>query len=116
MRVVNGKAYSAFKECGWNSGDRAHTSGGHELSSISRYSITFALKTKMNNLFGKADGGSGGDCTNDSVSGDGGVNSLAAKMMERCFIIDMEDSDPENTAYAGRFGGFLQSLMKSKKD
>ena len=79
------------------------------------YSVNFALNTKMNNLFGAAKGGSGGDCKNDSGGGDGDVNSIAATMMERCFIIEKEDGDPDNAAFAGRFDGFLQSLMKSKK-
>ena len=123
VRVVNGKAYAACKYCGWNSGNRAQTSGGHELSSMSGYSVTFALKNKMNKLLGSADGGSGGDITNDSggggggvgVGGDGDVNVFAAKMMEICFIIEKEYSDPENAEFTGRFGGFLQSLIQFKK-
>ena len=83
---------------------------------MSGYSITFALKTKMNNLLGASDGGSGSDLANDSGGGYGSVNSLSAKMMDRCFIIEKEDSNPDNAAFAGRFGGFLQSLMKSKKN
>ena len=43
---------------------------------------------------------------------EGGVNILAAKMMERCFIIEKEDSEPDNAVFAGIFGGFLQSLIK----
>ena len=43
---------------------------------------------------------------------EGGVNSLAAKMMERCFIIEKEDSKPDNAVFAGILGGFLQSLIK----
>ena len=58
---------------------------------MSGYSITFVLKTKINNLLGAADGSSGGDSTNDSGCLDGGLNSLVAKMIERCFIIDKED-------------------------
>ena len=59
--VVNGKAYAACKDCGWNSGDRSHTSGGHELSSMRRYPVTFKLKTNMNKLLGASEGGSDGD-------------------------------------------------------
>ena len=53
---------------------------------------------------------------NDSGSGNGGVNSLAVAIMERCLIIEKEDSNPENTAFAGILGGLLQSFMKLKKD
>ena len=87
VSVVNGKEYDAYKDCGWNSGNRSYTSGVHEISSMSEYSVTFALKTKMNNLLGAAKGDSGGDRTNDSGDGNGGMNSLAATMMEICFII-----------------------------
>ena len=79
---------------------------------MSGYSVTFALKTNMNKLLGTANGGSGSDCTNVSGGSDGSANSLATTMMEICFIIDKEDSDPENVAFAGIFGGFLQSLMR----
>ena len=112
MRVVNGKAYAPCKDCGLNSGDRAHTSGGHEISSMSRYSVNFALKTKMNKILDAADSDSGGDYTNGSGGGNGGVNILAATMMERCLIIGKEYSNPDNAAFAGRFGGFLQFLIK----
>ena len=54
---------------------------------MSGYSVTFALKTNMNNILGAAYGSSGSDFTIDSSSGYGGVNSLAATMMEICFII-----------------------------
>ena len=87
VNVVNGKTYTACKDYGWNSGDRVHTSGGHEISSMIRYSITFALKTKTNNLLGAADGDIGGDCTNDSGGGNGVMNSLTAIMMDIFFII-----------------------------
>ena len=116
MNVVNGKTYTACKDYGWNSGDRVHTSGGHEISSMIRYSITFALKTKTNNLLGAADGDIGGDCTNDSGGGNGVMNSLTAIMMDIFFIIEKEDSDPDNAAFSGIFGEFLQFLMKPKKD
>ena len=112
MRVVNGKAYTACKDCGWNSGDRAHMSGGHKLSITSGYSVNFVLKTKMDNLLGAADGGSGGDCTNDSGGGGGGMNILAAKIMEICFIIEKEYRNPDNAEFSGEFCGFLQSSMK----
>ena len=82
---------------------------------MSGYSFTFVLKTKMNHLLVAAYGGSGGDRINDSGGGNGDVNSLAATMMEICFNIEKEDSDPENAAFAGKFGGFLQSSIKSKK-
>ena len=101
--VVNGKAYTVCKDCGWNSGDLALTSGGHELSRMSGYSVTFSLKTNMNNLLGAAEGGSGGDCMNDSSVVNGGMNSLAVIMMEICFIIGKEDSNPDNAAFAGIF-------------
>ena len=109
--IVNSKDYSACKDCGCNSGERAHTSDRHEIYSMRGYSVTFALKTKMNNLLGAADGSSGSDHTSGSGSGYGGVNSLAVTMVERCFIIDEEDSDPGNVAFAGKSGRFLQSLM-----
>ena len=80
-----------------------------------RYSVTFEFKSNMNNLLGAAEGGSGGDGKSDSGGGDGGVNSIAATMMKRCFIIEKEDSDPDNAAFTGRFGGFFQYFMKSKK-
>ena len=83
VRVVNGKAYAACKYCVCNSGNCAQTSVGHELSRMSGYSVTFALKTKMNKILGAADGVSCGDSTNDSGGGNGDVNSFAAKMMER---------------------------------
>ena len=70
----------------------------------------------MNYLLGASNGGSGGDRTNYGCDDNGGVNSLAAKMMERCFIIEKEDSDPDNAVFAGKFGGFFQSLMRSKED
>ena len=79
---------------------------------MSGYYVTFVLKTNMNKLLGAADGGSGSDSMNDSGGGNGDVNSFAAKMMERCFIIEKEYIDPENAAFTGRFGGFFQSLMK----
>ena len=74
---------------------------------MSGYSFTFALKTKLNKLLGAVEGGSGSDCTNDSSGGNGGVNSLAATTMERCFIIEKEDINPDNAAFAGILGGFL---------
>ena len=72
-----------------------------------RYSFTFALKTKMNNVLGVAKDSSGGDCTNESGGGNGGVNSLSTTMMDRCFIIEKEYMEPDNAAFAGRLGGFL---------
>ena len=110
--VVNSKTYTTCKDCLWNSGDRAHTSVSHELSSMSRYSVTFALNTNMNNLLGAANVSSGSDHMSDNGSGDGSVNSLAATMMDTCFIIEKDDSDPYNAAFAGKSGGFLQYLMK----
>ena len=77
-----------------------------------QYFVTFALNTNMNNLLGAANDSSGSDHTSDSGSGDGGFNSISATMMERCFIIEKEDSDPDNAAFAGKLCGFLQSLMK----
>ena len=50
VHVVNGKAYAACKDCGWNIGYRAHMSGVHKIYIMSGYSLTFALKTNMNNL------------------------------------------------------------------
>ena len=65
---------------------------------------------------GAAKVSSGSDFTSNSDSGNGDVNNLAMTMMERCLIIEEEDSDSDNVAFAGKFGGFLQSLMKSKGD
>ena len=110
--VVDGKACAACKYCGWNSGNCAQMTGSHNLSRMSGYSVTFALNTNINELLVADDSGRGGDSMNDSVGGDDEVNSFAATMMERCFIIEKEYSDPENAAFTGRFGGFLQYLAK----
>ena len=66
----------------------------------------------MNNFLGADNGGGDRDCTNDSGGGDGSMNIIDTTMTERCFIIEKEDSYPENTDFSGRSGGLLQSLMK----
>ena len=108
MRLINGKAYAACKICGWNDGNKAHTSGAHSLSEQSGYSVTFALKTKMNAL--DDDGGDDDDRGDDR---DGGVSSFAA-IMEKCSLVEKEDSDPENSAFAGRLAMLLKSIEKNQ--
>ena len=68
----------------------------------------FALKTKLNALDAADANDDANDGRNDGC--DEGVSGLTA-IMAKCSLIEREDSDPENSAFAGGFAMLLKSMV-----
>ena len=89
-----------------------HTTGAHEISSKSRYSITFALQTKMNAILDEEGGGGGGG---DIRGGDTNIGNMMAAIMGQCTVMEKEDIDPDTAAFADQAADFLKSFMAKFK-
>ena len=87
-----------------------HTTGAHEVSKKSGYSVSFALQTKLNKLGGTT-GGDDGPPPKKSDTAD-----MLTSMMEQCAAMEKDDGDPDQANFAGMMGTFMQKLLKSKKD
>ena len=44
IQLIDGSAYAVCKHCGWNTGSCMHTTGAHNVSKKSGYSMSFALQ------------------------------------------------------------------------
>merc|ERR1712086_793003 len=79
VRLIDGSAYAACKHCGWNKGRCSHTTGAHDVSSKSGYSVSFALQTQLNKVANK----DGGDDDAPPKKKNDNVNMLTS-MVEQC--------------------------------
>jgi hypothetical protein len=113
-RLINGKAYAACKECGWNRGPTAHTTGACELSGQKGYSTSHALVSAMKAL--RDDEDEDEERTPAKKSGGSTQVEVMTAMLKQCETMEKEEDDPDQANFAGMMGAFMKSMMNSKKE
>lgn len=113
-RLINGKAYAACKECGWNRGPTAHTTGACGLSMQRGYTSSYAVVTAMKAV--RADEDEDEEKVPTKKSGDSTKVEVMTAMLRQCETMEKEEDDPDQANFAGMMGAFMKSMMKSKKE
>ena len=120
-RKVGNRVYCACKECGWTSGDKAHSSGDHgrymdnpssfKMNPRHPYMIKLEAVSGNGGDRGTPRNSSGGEgSTNDSASA--GSANFMQLVGQKLGDFETQSGDPNACAWAAHFREFMKSLPK----
>ena len=116
VRKIEGKAYVVCKQCGWNKGQSAHTTGRHDdyEHNPNSFKTPSGLKAEMKRVqeghnrqknLNNDDGGT------NTKKKEPGINGLLA-MVDASSAFEKDTANPEASAFAGHMRALLLSMGK----
>ena len=116
VRKIQGKAYAACKQCGWNKGPSAHTTGRHDdyERNPNGFETPSVLKAEMKRVQQgrtRQKNRSNDDGGTNTKKKDAGVSGLSA-MVDACSAFEKDTANPEASAFAGHMRALLLSMGK----
>ena len=112
--LIDGKAYAACKECSWNKGPTAHTTGACGLSGQKGYSALHSLTLAMKAVRVIEDEDE--EKTLAKKLSDSTKVEVMTAMLRQCKTMEKEEGNPDQANFAGMMGAFMKSMMKPKKE
>ena len=116
VRKIEGKAYAACKQCGWNKGQSAHTTGRHDdyEHNPNGFKTPSGLKAEMKRVqegHNRQKNRNNDDGGTNTEKKEAGVTGLSA-MVDACSAFEKDTANPEASAFAGHMRALLLSMGK----
>ena len=114
VRKINGIAHAACKECGWNKGSKAHTTGSHDfvMDTPGSYTIRGSLKKEMTRLGRSSDDDDGDDDDTKAKGTTVGSGNSFSSILAAAKEMESQADQPEASAFAGQFRQMLGFLKE----
>ena len=113
--MINGQAHAACKMCGWTSGPKIHTTGGHAKASSNNYTPSKTLRMNISRV---EDGPAckvvqekDKDEDPKEKTSAGGAFALSG-FTQALSKMEREEDNPEAAMFAAHFGKLFKSYLK----